>query len=133
MRPEELYLSNIVEAADSIASFLADVKEAEFVGDDLLRSAILQKLTVIGEASARLPEAFKRKHPDVEWADIVAFRNIAVHAYFSVEWSIVWVAASEDAPALKPSRVERVREFHHLPPCSFPSILHRIFPISPLP
>jgi hypothetical protein len=41
---------------------------------------------VIGEAAARLPQAFREAHPQVEWRDIVAFRNIAVHAYFAVQW-----------------------------------------------
>lgn len=31
----------------------------------------------------------------------MAFRNIAVHAYFSVDWPTVWVAATDDAPALR--------------------------------
>jgi len=43
---------------------------------------------------------FKKKHPDIEYADIAAFRNIAVHAYFSVDWATVWVAATADTPAL---------------------------------
>ena len=33
--------------------------------------------------------------------DIVGFRNIAVHAYFSVDWSIVWATATNDVPGLK--------------------------------
>jgi uncharacterized protein with HEPN domain len=37
----------------------------------------------------------------VKWEDIVTFRNIAVHAYFAVDWSLVWAAATEDAPALQ--------------------------------
>ncbi|MCK4374815.1 MAG: DUF86 domain-containing protein [Candidatus Brocadiae bacterium] len=72
-----------------------------FLGNDLLRSAVLQKLTIIGEAAARLPAEFRRAHAEVEWADVVAFRNIAVHAYFAVDWSIVWVTATQDAPALR--------------------------------
>jgi hypothetical protein len=31
-----------------------------------------------------LPVEFKQQHPEVEWNDIAAFRNIAVHAYFTV-------------------------------------------------
>jgi len=100
MRREELYLVDIVEAADSIARFLVGVDRDRFIGDDLLRSAVLQKLAVIGEAAARLPSEFQQRHPGIEWSDIVAFRNIAVHAYFAVAWSIVWVAATEEAPAL---------------------------------
>jgi len=100
LRPEELYLADIVEAAEAIAKFLQDVTRDAFLGNDLLRSAVLQKLSVIGEAAARLSSEFTARHPEVEWPDIVAFRNIAVHAYFNVDWSIVWVAATQDAPAL---------------------------------
>ncbi len=45
---------------------------------------LLQKLIVIGEAAARLSDEFKTRYSKVEWRDIVAFRNILVHAYFSV-------------------------------------------------
>ena len=60
-----------------------------------------KKLIVIGEAAARLPKEFIERHPEIEWADIVGFRNIAVHEYFAVNWSIVWVAATQDALELR--------------------------------
>lgn len=101
MRRERLYLTDIVEAADSIRGFLEGVTEPEFLGNDLLQSAILQKLTIIGEAASRLSRTFWDAHPEIEWRDIVGFRNIAVHAYFAVEWPIVWIAATEDAPVLR--------------------------------
>ena len=62
---------------------------------------MLQKLTVIGEAAARLPAELYGRYPEIPWRDIAAFRNIAVHAYFAVEWSIVWVAATEEARLLR--------------------------------
>jgi uncharacterized protein with HEPN domain len=101
MRREELYLADIVEAADSIQQFLGGVSRADFLQNDLVRSAVLQKLTIIGEAAARLPKEFQDRHREIEWADIVGFRNIAVHAYFSVDWSIVWITAMNDVPALR--------------------------------
>ena len=101
MRREELYLNDIVEAAESIQRFLAGVEREIFLQNDLLRSAVLQKLTIIGEAVARLPMEFRDRHPEMEWDDIIGFRNIALHAYFAVEWPIVWVAATQEAPDLK--------------------------------
>ena len=56
---------------------------------------------IIGEAASRLPKEFRDSHPEIEWEDIIGFRNIAVHAYFAVEWSIVWVAATQEAPELR--------------------------------
>jgi len=101
MRREELYLSDIIEAADAIAGFLRSVEKADFLGNDLVRSAVLQKLLVIGEAAARLPKELRQRHPAIPWPDIIAFRNIAVHAYFSVDWPIVWVTAVRDVPELR--------------------------------
>lgn len=101
MRREELYLTDIVEAADAIQKFLADIERDSFFRDDLIQSAVLQKLTVIGEATARLSPKFRERHPEIEWEDIVGFRNIAVHAYFAVDWAIVWVAATQETPDLK--------------------------------
>ena len=101
MRPERLYLQDILEACEAIQRFLRGSNETAFRQDELTQSAVLQKLIVIGEAAARLPRAFTEQHPEVEWADIVAFRNIAVHEYFAVDWQIVWVTATEDVPMLR--------------------------------
>jgi uncharacterized protein with HEPN domain len=101
MRRETLYLNDIVQAAGEIREFLAGASKESFLSNNMLRSAVLNKLTIIGEAAARLGKDFKAAHPDVKWEDIVAFRNIAVHAYFAVDWSLVWDAAIEDSPALE--------------------------------
>jgi uncharacterized protein with HEPN domain len=101
MRREKLYLDDIVQATEEIQKFLVGVTRESFLENDLLRSAVLNKLTIIGEAAARLGKDFKAAHPDVPWQEIVAFRNIAVHAYFAVNWSIVWAAATKNAPVLR--------------------------------
>ncbi|MBI3535996.1 MAG: DUF86 domain-containing protein [Chloroflexi bacterium] len=100
MRREELYLADIIEAADAIDHFLAQANKDTFV-DDLLRSAVLHKLTVIGEAASHLSKEFRDRHSEIEWADIIGFRNVAVHSYFSVDWNIVWTTATEDVPKLR--------------------------------
>lgn len=101
MRREQLYLTDMIEAADAIQRFLKDIKQHTFLKDDLLQSAVLQKLTIIGEAAARLPKEFRERHSEIEWEDIIGFRNIVVHEYFAVEWSIVWVAATQEVPDLR--------------------------------
>ena len=100
MRRDELYLADMVEAAEAVAGFISGADEAGFVGNDLVRSAVLQKLTVIGEAAGRISDALKQQHSTLPWRDIVAFRNIAVHKYFGIDWHIVWNAATIDVPSL---------------------------------
>lgn len=111
MRREELYLADIVEAVDGINNFISGKSRESFLQDDLLRSAVLQKLTIIGEAAARLPKDFQQEYPEIEWADIAAFRNIAIHAYFSIDWNIVWVTATVEAPDLKQKIVKILADY----------------------
>jgi uncharacterized protein with HEPN domain len=107
MRPEKLYLTDIVEAAKSIARFVMGESFNEFEQDEMMNSATLQKLTVIGEAASRLPKEFIAIHPEIPWVDIIGFRNIAVHEYFAIRWDIAWTAATEEVPILK-EQVEKI-------------------------
>ncbi len=101
MRRDELYLNDIVEAANHIASFIAGADFGVFERSEMMRSAVVQKLAIIGEAAARLSEALKKSHPEVPWPQIVAFRNILIHAYFGIDWEQVWQSATERCPILR--------------------------------
>jgi uncharacterized protein with HEPN domain len=105
MRREELYLRDVVEAADAVERFVDNIGIADFIDDEMRQSAVLQKLMVIGEATARISESFRNRYPEVPWADIIGFRNIAVHEYFVVDWSIVWTTATGDVPILRQQMV----------------------------
>ena len=101
MRHEELYLKDIIISCRHINSFLADIEQSEFLENELYQSAILQKFIVIGEAAARISKEIRHQYPEVVWPDIIGFRNIAVHAYYSVQWDIVWSTAQMDLPILE--------------------------------
>jgi uncharacterized protein with HEPN domain len=101
MRPEKLYLTDIVEAADAIQRFCRGRNYDDFLYDEMCQSAVLQKLIIIGEAASRLTAEFQAAHSELDWLDIVGFRNFAVHEYFAVNWDIVWYTAIQDVPALR--------------------------------
>ena len=67
MRHEILYLTDIVEAADHISEFIAGTDFQAFQQSELLRSAVVQKLAVIGEAAARVSEELQTRQPEVPW------------------------------------------------------------------
>jgi uncharacterized protein with HEPN domain len=101
MRRDDLYLHDIVEAADHVATFLRQTDFESFQQSELLRSAVVQKLAIIGEAAARISGEVKGRHPQIPWPQIVAFRNILIHAYFGIDWNEVWIAARDDCPVLR--------------------------------
>ena len=90
-----------MDAADAVAAFLVGIDRKRFLDDDLLSSAVLHELTIVGEAAARVSAEMRAANPAVPWLDVVGFRNIAVHAYFAVDWGIVWTTATSDLPALR--------------------------------
>jgi uncharacterized protein with HEPN domain len=97
MRNESLYLSDIVD----IAEFIAGIDYDAFEKSELLRSAVVQKLATIGGAASRVSVDLKAANPQVPWPQIVAFRNILIHAYFGIEWDLVWRAATHRCPVLR--------------------------------
>jgi uncharacterized protein with HEPN domain len=100
MRREELYLRDILEAAEHISTFLSGCDFEKWQRSELIRSAVVQKLSVIGEAAARISEQTKARHAAVPWSKVAAFRNLLVHAYFGLDWSVIWQAATEQMPVL---------------------------------
>ena len=101
MPTEELFLQDIVKSIDDVRRFLDGVEESKFLPDEILQNAVLMKLVVIGEAAARLSNEIRERYPEIEWKSIIGFRNISVHAYFSVKWNIVWVTATNDLEILR--------------------------------
>ena len=59
------------------------------MADETLCYAVAQKLTIVGEAVARLSQEIRERHNSVPWADIVGLRNILVHEYFGIYWPLV--------------------------------------------
>jgi uncharacterized protein with HEPN domain len=101
MRREILYLTDMVEAADHIADFIAGLEFEDFLQSELVRSAVVQKLAIIGEAAARVSLEVKSREPQIPWPQIVAFRNILIHAYFGIDWDEVCRSAKNRCPSLR--------------------------------
>ncbi len=69
-----------------------------FLADEIRQAATLHYLAVIGEAIAQLSPELRAKYPHIPWQQIISVRHRIVHAYFDLDWRILWVAASEDVP-----------------------------------
>ena len=114
MRREELLLVDIVDRAGEVGAFLQSTDRPAFLESDMLQSAVLLKLLVIGEASRRLPHEFTETHESVPWPRIIGFRNVALHTYERIDMPEVWRIATEDVPALTESVLAILRSEYPL-------------------
>lgn len=93
MRDEGLYFDDILEASEHVDQFLNGVTYEQFLESEILKSAVVQKLTVIGEAASRIADSTRGRYPHIKWKSIKGLRNIAVHQYFEIDWDIIWKTA----------------------------------------
>ena len=100
-RRELLYLADIVESARTVARWLAE-RDGQWDDDEILRNAVLRQLSVIGEAASCLSDEMRGRLADIPWREIRGFRNIAVHAYFSLDWDVVHEVATVNLPDMAP-------------------------------
>lgn len=102
MRPEaKKYLWDAHEAARLIRRFVADKSFADYQGDDMLRSAVERQFEIIGEALNLLSKIDAAVAADIpELARIVAFRNVLIHGYATVDDRLVWGIVEGKLPLL---------------------------------
>lgn len=101
MREYKLYLSDIVAGMDSIERFVEGMTFDEFQQDDKTASAVIRKFEIIGEASRNIPEEVKGKHPEVPWKEMSGMRDRLIHAYFGVDYALVWFTIKNRLPTAK--------------------------------
>jgi uncharacterized protein with HEPN domain len=94
-REPRLLIEDILESADKIKQYTADLNFDSFVNDSKTVDAVIRNFEIIGEASRRLPEGFKDKHETVDWFRIIGFRNRIVHDYMGIDYMIVWEIISK--------------------------------------
>lgn len=100
MRSDELYLRDMVTAAHDVAVLVAGQTRESLEASMPIRRALLQALTEIGEAAARVSSDLRARWPSVAWREAVDMRNVAVHAYFGIDWGKVLGTACDNIPAL---------------------------------
>ena len=95
------YLSDILMAIELIEEFIVDDKDFTLYDSDRkTQSAVERQLAIIGEALNQ----FKKLEPEVKIENdkqIISFRNRLVHAYDSLDNSMIWVIISRHLTPLK--------------------------------
>jgi uncharacterized protein with HEPN domain len=94
------YLSDILLAIDLIEDFFDEIKTyMEYQMDLKTKSAIERQLGIIGEAVNKYKQEGNADLSQTQ--QIIQFRNRLIHAYDSIDDSIVWVIIKNHLPGLK--------------------------------
>ena len=80
--------------------FVGGVGYDDFKDDNLRLYAVVRCLEIISEASRRLPDALKARHPSIEWRAMAGAGNIYRHEYEDVAARRVWHTLTISLPRL---------------------------------
>jgi len=83
-------LGDIRRHIELARSFAAGLSLAEFQADRRTVYAVIRCLEIISEASRRLPDDIKARHPNIPWSNIAGAGNIYRHDYEDVADDMVW-------------------------------------------
>jgi uncharacterized protein with HEPN domain len=94
------YPKDIEIAATEAIEFVEGMDSGDFTGDRKTIAAVVQKITVIGEAAYVIPGDIRRLAPEIQWQDMIDMRNKLVHDYYEIRTETVWLTVQDDLPPL---------------------------------
>ena len=93
-------LIDIIEAIELIRAELPGVTIQAFQTDRRKQWLVERGLEIISEASRRLPEAMKARHPIIPWSKVAGIGNVLRHDYEHIAYDVLWRVVHDDLPAL---------------------------------
>ena len=104
-------LRDILHHIDLAERFVDGFDRDSFKADLRTVYAVTRCLEIISEASRRLPDALKDRHPTIAWRQMAAAGNVDRHDYEDVAAKFVWDTVQQ---ALSPLRAVIQEEIKRL-------------------
>ncbi len=94
------YLQHILDETAYVQQSSAGLDKAAFLRDETLKRAYARSLEIIGEAVKQIPDDLRQQHPAIAWRAMAGMRDRLIHAYFGVDYEIVWDVIINQLPTL---------------------------------
>ena len=82
-------LRHMLNNSKEALALVQDKVRADLDQNRMLELSLVRLVEIIGEAAARVTEAFKNQYPQIPWREVVAMRNRLVHGYEDVDLDVL--------------------------------------------
>jgi uncharacterized protein with HEPN domain len=97
---DRVRLQHILDAAKRIVIITRGRSRIDFEEDLMLPFALVALLQIIGEAGRNVSDEYRDEHAEIDWKGITGLRNRLAHAYFDVDYDVLYQVVQEDIPPL---------------------------------
>lgn len=99
-RDDTVLLEDIVESNEKINRYTNDLHQSIFLSDEKTQDAVARNFEIMGEAVTRMSNEFKNLYEHINWQYLKDFRNILIHAYEIIDYSLVWDTIKKELPSV---------------------------------
>ena len=99
------YVRDILEELHLVIQFTQGMTFDDFLSDIKAQRAIEKCLGNMGEASKKIPDAIRKKYPEIPFKQMAQMREIVVHDYDGINYMIIWDTITRELPPLE-ERIE---------------------------
>jgi uncharacterized protein with HEPN domain len=111
----QAYLFHIRDNVALAGGFVDGFDYERFRDNQLVFYAVTRALEIISEASRRLPDEMKARHPEIPWIDVAGAGNVYRHDYEDVRQRAVWITVQKNLPPLLAVVEQELRRLGELP------------------
>ncbi len=103
-------LQDILDNIQAVRSFVGQGSYEDLVSDQKTRYAVERALEIISEASRRLPQDLRDRHPEIDWRALAGLGNIYRHDYDTIDPQLVWASIKQRLDPLQRAVEQQLQE-----------------------
>lgn len=90
----------MLDASQKVIQYVRDETRETLENDEKLALALVRLIEIIGEAASKVSQEKRSDLSEIPWKEVIGMRNRIVHAYFDIDYDIVWNTATVNIPSL---------------------------------
>jgi uncharacterized protein with HEPN domain len=99
-KDDSIYVEHILECIERILKYTDGISKDKFSKDEMIQDAVIRNIEIIGEASKKISQNFRKSNSHVPWKEIAGMRDKLIHDYLGVDIEVIWRTIKTDIPTL---------------------------------